>query len=93
MLFHPRPTVASDVLARVRAWVIDAARLDADAPVLVTQLTCTELGCAPLETVVALVDGRPIPARATIHRAMADVTQDDVLRAVGDWAHGSTTTG
>ncbi|MEV5548254.1 hypothetical protein AB0L35_19350 [Streptomyces sp. NPDC052309] len=55
--------------------------LDDDTAVMVRQLACTEPGCPPLETVVAVLpmDGRP--HRWTLYRPADQITEDD-LRAV-----------
>jgi hypothetical protein len=62
--------------ARVKALVvglIDAA----DVTVLVTELACSEPGCPPVETVIALLsaDGN---AQYKVHKPVADVTVEDV---------------
>jgi hypothetical protein len=66
--------------ARVRALarnVID----DDDVRILVTELACTEPGCPPTETVIALMQpGTPIQVK--IHKPLCTVTKDDVIRAL-----------
>ncbi|MCU0649205.1 MAG: hypothetical protein MUF00_14495 [Gemmatimonadaceae bacterium] len=79
-----RPPADPVALARVRAWACAAAALDEDAPLFVTQLACAEPGCPPLETVIALVDGAN-SRKVTVHRAVAEVTQADVERALAVW--------
>jgi hypothetical protein len=39
-------------LARIRAWTRERFALDADTPLLVTEVACSQPGCPPLETVV-----------------------------------------
>lgn len=63
----------------------DAARVlfeagDDDA-VIVNELRCTEPGCPPVETVVALLRSGHEPRQVKIHKQVVDVTEDD-LRAV-----------
>jgi nitrate reductase delta subunit len=42
-----------EALERVKVWTRERFRIPDEAPVLVSELTCTVPGCAPLETVVA----------------------------------------
>jgi len=41
-------------VAAVKRWTADAFQLTEDTTVMVTELRCTEPGCPPLETVIAL---------------------------------------
>lgn len=78
-------------VAALRALREAASRLlgatDDDA-VVVQELRCTETGCPPLETVVALLRAGQPPRQVKVHKAVADVTIDDLRRViVGDEAH------
>jgi hypothetical protein len=44
-------------LRQVKAWAEQALRLPDDYAVLVTELRCSEEGCPPVETVIAIVGG------------------------------------
>ena len=66
--------------ARVKALVediIDAA----DVTVLVTELECTEPGCPPIETVIALL-GADANVQHKIHKPVAEVSVEDVRSAL-----------
>ena len=52
-----------------------------DDAVMVHELRCTEPGCPPLETVVALLRSGQPPRQVKVHKAVVDVTVDD-LRVV-----------
>ncbi|WNV76975.1 nitrate reductase [Geodermatophilus sp. DSM 44513] len=55
---EPIPPAVRD---RLRRWVRTALALDEEVPVSVTQLRCPEAGCAPVETVLAvLLPGAPL---------------------------------
>jgi len=41
--------------SEIKAWVREILRLDAEEPVLVSELACTEPGCPPLETIIAVL--------------------------------------
>ncbi len=59
------------------------AELADDDPrsVMVTELACTEPGCPPLVTVVALL-GPGDQTQHKIHKPLAEVTEADVAAAV-----------
>jgi hypothetical protein len=66
--------------ARVKAFVVEVVG-DRKVSVLVTELACTEPGCPPIETVIALLapDGN---TQYKIHKPVAEVTVDDVRAAL-----------
>ncbi|MEM7275782.1 MAG: hypothetical protein AAF547_22090 [Actinomycetota bacterium] len=66
--------------AQVRAWVL-AEIGEESATVLVTELTCTEPGCPPIETVIGLL-GTDGQTQYKIHKPLAEVSQADVLEAL-----------
>ncbi len=51
-----------------------------DDVVIVNELTCTEPGCPPIETVVALLRAGSAPRQVKIHKPAVEVTEED-LRA------------
>ena len=67
-------------IAEVKEWVAEVFRLGADVSVLVTELRCTEPGCPPLETVIAVLDQPGQPRQYKIHKPLTEVTQQDVAR-------------
>lgn len=82
--FGPRrdPGEAARVKALVRAIVGD------EFTVMVTELACTEPGCPPVETVIALMHPGA-PDQRKIHKALAAVTADDVAAALAGAGSGS----
>jgi len=90
-LFAPTPrTGASSNCGNVKRWVRDLFVLADEATVMVTELRCSEAGCPPLETVIAIlsVDGN---RQYKMHKPMAEVTQDDLrgLAAHAEPSNGS----
>lgn len=82
-----RPVLASrpapldaDLSARVKTWVRSALDLGDDVAVVVSQLTCREPGCPPLETVLAVLQPG---ATRSVHLPLpaAQLTADDVQHA------------
>lgn len=77
----PRPDRTAS--ARVKAWVAAALGPDDERTILVTELACTEPGCPPVETVIALLqEGEP--QRWKLHKPVATVTEHDVRTALGN---------
>lgn len=65
---------------RIKEWVKQSFNLPTDAVVMVTELRCTEPGCPPLETVVAILDGPGNRRQAKLHLPVAEITEQDVAR-------------
>ncbi len=63
---------------RIKDWVREELALGDDVTILVSELACSEPGCPPVETVIALFRGREEPAKHTIHRPSAEVTREDI---------------
>ena len=66
-------------VAAVKRWTADAFQLTEDTTVMVTELRCTEPGCPPLETVIALFHPQTGTRQFKVSKALRDVTRDDVL--------------
>jgi hypothetical protein len=63
---------------QIKEWVRELLAPGDEVTILVSELTCSEPGCPPVETVIALFRGREEPVKYTIHRPSAEVTRDDV---------------
>jgi hypothetical protein len=63
---------------RIKEWVRELFALGDDVTILVSELACSEPGCPPVETVIALFRGREEPTKYTIHRPAVEVTREDV---------------
>ncbi len=74
-----RPRSDPDRIAAIKRWAAEAFALASDTPLMVAELRCTEPGCPPLETVVAILDVPGKPRQHKIHKGIAEVTQADVL--------------
>lgn len=73
----PKPNAAK--IGQVKAWVQERFALGDEAVVMVTELRCTEPGCPPLETVIAVLDGPGSKRQYKLHKGVADVTREDVV--------------
>lgn len=81
MLINPmnaKPKADPQQSAQIKAWVSAHFALPADATVMVTELQCTEEGCPPLETVIAILAASGKPQQYKLHIAMTEVTAADV---------------
>lgn len=81
--FAPKPRGRyDDIIPRVKEWTRSAMELEADEPVAVTEMACTIRGCPPRETVIVAMPKMGHWLRATVHKAMPDVTEEDILWAL-----------
>lgn len=79
----------AEAAGRIRRWVEEILPAEETATLLVTELTCSEPGCPPIETVIAVIAG---PASRTwkIPRRATEITAGDVAAALArppDAAH------
>lgn len=81
-LFSRRPASHAEHVARVKAWVRELLTLAPDTAILVTELQCTEPGCPPLETVIAVLEEGEPPRQYKVHRALTDVSRGDVTAVI-----------
>jgi hypothetical protein len=68
----------SQATQQVKAWVLDILQLEEDTSLMITELRCTEPGCPPIETVIALLKPSHPTHQYKIHKPVADITLDDV---------------
>ena len=78
-LFQARSPGDPQHLAAVKRWAAEAFQLTEDTTIMVTELRCTEPGCPPLETVIALLHPQAGTRQHKMHKALRDITRDDVL--------------
>jgi hypothetical protein len=77
-------------IKEIKQWVQDALALPPETTILITELACTEPGCPPLETVVALLRGPANNVQQKIHRSIADVTKEEIETLCLDFLPRST---
>jgi len=58
-----------------------------DDAVVVNELACTEPGCPPVETVIALLRAGSAPRQVKVHKPAVDVTEADVQAAIQGRGH------
>ncbi|MEM9447551.1 MAG: hypothetical protein AAGA75_03350 [Cyanobacteria bacterium P01_E01_bin.6] len=80
-LFQRKTTQTNpETIAQLKTWVYDTLNLDTAIPVSISQLRCTEPGCPPLETVIAVM--MQPPQTYKIHKPASDITHDDVVASL-----------
>lgn len=86
-----RSTGGGEVARRIKSWARDVFDPEGAATILVSELACSEPGCPPIETVIAILRGPNDTAKYTIHRPSAEITQADIValanRSQGDKDH------
>lgn len=85
-LFGARSAPDLVQVAEVKRWVADAFALDDSVLVMVTELQCTEPGCPPIETVIALMGGPGGRRQFKLHARIAEITREQVTD-LADSAH------
>jgi hypothetical protein len=55
----------------------------ADDVIVVSELACSEPGCPPIETVVALLRAGQPPRQVKLHQPAVEVTDEDLCGAIG----------
>lgn len=72
----------SPQLRELRRTIRRLLGLDDDTAVVVRQLACTEPGCPPLETVIAVLPMNGRARRWTLHTTAEEITEDDLRAAL-----------
>ena len=78
--------------ARVKHWVKESFALADDIVVMVTELQCTEEGCPPLETVIAILASPSQPRQFKLHKPLAEILATDIQTLVHSFNHHHSTT-
>ena len=75
------PKADPAAVARVRGWATRALGLGPDGRVMVTELACSEPGCAPIETVIAIsADGGT--QQVKLHGAATSLSEAEVVASL-----------
>ncbi|NDJ34100.1 MAG: hypothetical protein GYB64_05495 [Chloroflexi bacterium] len=77
-LLNPRPTHDPQQIAAIKQWVGATFGLDDQTTILVTELRCSEPGCPPLETVIALLQANSPAQQYKLSKAIPDITAADI---------------
>ncbi|MEU6352419.1 hypothetical protein ABZ896_24360 [Streptomyces sp. NPDC047072] len=76
------PSTPTPHLRELKETVRTLLGLDDDTAVVIRRLACTEPGCPPLETVVAVLPMNGPARRWTLHQPADEITEDDLRAAL-----------
>jgi hypothetical protein len=65
--------------SRVKGWFRESFGLEGDVSLMVTELRCTEPGCAPVETVIAVLDASG-NRRYKVHKPASEISEADIRK-------------
>ena len=65
---------------QIKIWTRELFDPAGEATILVSELTCSEPGCPPVETVIAIFRGADESVKYKIHRPSAEITRADVAQ-------------
>jgi hypothetical protein len=80
-LFEPKRSPNTERIAEIRSWVRDRLSLSDDTVIMVSELRCSEPGCPPLETLVAVLDGPGQRRQFKFHKPIIEITIADIESA------------
>jgi hypothetical protein len=77
-LFASRGSRHTERANEIKERVASQLGLSEDVTVMVTELSCPEEGCPPVETVIAVFQPAMEKLQFKLHRAIADITTQDI---------------
>ena len=81
-LFAPKTQANTEQIREIQLWVRTGLRLDDETVVMVSELRCSEPGCPPIETMIAVMDGPGRRRQFKFHKSIAEMTEQDVESAI-----------
>ena len=89
MVIGPRRMPADPARGRTDPKVgAETTTLTPETTVMITQLDCSEPGCPPVETAIALLRAGETPIVRKVHKPIAELDRLDVATAFADHAPG-----
>ncbi|MDF5727951.1 MAG: hypothetical protein PUP92_07900 [Rhizonema sp. PD38] len=70
------PKVNTQQTRQIKEWIYQAFQIDENIPISLSQLQCTEPGCPPIETVIAVMRN-PIQ-QYKVHKPIAEIEFTDI---------------
>lgn len=78
-LFSQKRSIDPQLLEQVKIWVRDILQVEDDTTIMVTELRCSEVGCPPIETVIALLNPIHPTRQYKIHKPVTDIAMADII--------------
>jgi hypothetical protein len=80
LFYRTKPKSDPAKIEQIKSWIYQLLSVDSDTPISISQLLCTETGCPPLETVIAIMT---IPVKQyKIHQSLDDISYADIVEAI-----------
>lgn len=67
--------------AAIKQWARSALGIDDETVISINELACSEPGCPPRETVLLVLEAAAPAMRLSIHKAILDIAEQDVIDA------------
>jgi hypothetical protein len=71
-----KPKADPEQVKQIKNWVYCILEVDSSIPIYISQLTCKEPGCPPIETVIAVMS-TPVQ-QYKIHKAVNEIDEIDI---------------
>lgn len=81
MLGRPKRDVS--LVRQIKDWAYECLPIVEGSSVSVMELECREPGCPPLETVIAVLEDAAATRQWKVHKAVPDITREDILSLAG----------
>lgn len=75
-----RPRATSEQIQQIKSWVYRILEVDPEIPLSISQLTCKEPGCPPIETVIAVLTD-PVQ-QYKIHKSINEIDEADICQLI-----------
>lgn len=76
-----------EIVRRIKLTLHKALCVPEDGMITVTQLACLEEGCAPLETVVGLIQPGASQLQYKVHKPTNDISTNDLIQICEAWGY------
>ena len=73
------------IVRRIKRTLRQALNLPEEAIITVAQLTCLEKGCAPVETVIGLLQPKQSQQQYKVHKATEAINANDLKKVCQAW--------
>jgi hypothetical protein len=70
-------TPNGDQIRQIKHWVSECFEVQAEETVMVSELRCTEPGCPPLETIIAILSSAE-RRQFQLHKPVAEIQRSDI---------------
>ena len=87
LIGHSSKKPSLTMVRRIKRTLHEALKLPEDALITVTQLACLEEECAPLETVIGLLQPNVPQLQHKVHKPTDDLSSEDLTQVCKAWGY------